>query len=224
MQQKKRKYTSTDVSFVYRTIQIRLTMSSFYAKYNQLLTRRPLLTNMVSTGFLFGTGDYLAQKIAISKSEHGKNYDLTRTLRAVIYGGIVFAPLGDKWYKILAKVKMPYLSHSKMANTIARVGLDQAVFAPFIGIPMYYSIMTMMEGGDGKAIETKMRKNWWHTLQTNWLVWPTVQAVNFGFVPVQLRLLVVNVVSIGWNCYLLMVMNDSEKHLVEGVCEEQVLI
>ncbi|KAG9980650.1 hypothetical protein KCU78_g21604, partial [Aureobasidium melanogenum] len=36
----------------------------------------------------------------------------------------------------------------------------------------------------------------------NWMLWPFVQAVNFKFVPLQHRVLVVNVVSLGWNCYL----------------------
>lgn len=195
-------------------------MSSFYGRYNQLLKQRPILTNVLTTGFLFGTGDYLAQQISIS-SQNGRKYDYSRTLRAVIYGGIIFAPLADKWYKILATVKLP-VPNSKLADTVLRVGLDQGVFAPFIGIPLYYSVMTLMEGGDHKTVQRKLESNWWNTLYTNWLVWPAVQGVNFGLVPVQLRLLVVNVVSIGWNCYLLMALNDAKEHIVE-VKEEQII-
>lgn len=198
-------------------------MSSFYARYNNLLKKRPFVTNALTTGFLFGTGDYLAQQIALS-NEKQNNYDHLRSLRAVIYGGIVFAPLGDKWYKVLARVKAPNFESSTLINTVLRVGLDQAVFAPFVGIPLYYSLMTLMEGGDREVIEKKIKNNWWNTLKTNWLVWPAAQALNFGLVPVQFRLLVVNVVSIGWNCYLLMVLNDSEEHLVDDVGEEQILI
>jgi len=182
---------------------------SFYAKYNHLLKTKPLATNVVSTGLLFGAGDYLAQRIAISKLETDQKYDYSRSLRAIIYGGIIFAPIGDKWYKILNRVNIPGYKDSKFVNTAARVAVDQGVFAPFIGIPLYYSMMTVMEGGDGIAIEKKIKRNWWDTLTTNWMVWPAIQVLNFGFVPVQLRLFVVNVVSIGWNCYLLSVMNDS---------------
>lgn len=197
-------------------------MASLYYKYNQLLVKRPFVTNSVSTAFLFGAGDFLAQKIA----DKDTSYDLARTLRAVIYGGIIFAPLGDRWYKILPRVKMPFLAHKSprpVANTIARVGLDQLVFAPFLGIPLYYTAMTLMElpSDPRLVIALKLKENWWSTLRTNWYVWPAVQMLNFGFVPVQLRLLVVNVVSIGWNCYLLMVLNDNNDHLIE-VKEDQV--
>lgn len=192
---------------------------SIFQRYSQLLARRPLVTNVLSTGFLFGAGDVLAQHIGIHHEP--KLFDWARAQRAVIYGAIVFAPLGDKWYKLLARVNVG----SKASSTVARVALDQCVFAPFIGIPLYYSVMTYMEGHADAAqhIETKLRTNWWKTLSTNWMVWPVVQTLNFGFVPLNLRLLVVNVVSIGWNCYLLMVMND-KGHLVEDVTEEQVLM
>lgn len=193
-------------------------MSSFYAKYNQILKKRPVLTNVVTTAFLFGTGDALAQKVA--NRNKPKPHDSLRTLRAVIYGGVIFAPMADKWYKVLGAVKIPSWK-SPAADLIARVGLDQGVFAPFIGIPLYYTMMTMMEGGDMRAIKNKIQNNWFDTLYTNWLVWPGVQLVNFAVVPVHFRLLVVNVVSIGWNCYLLMIMNGDT---LERVGEDQVLI
>ncbi|KAA8576400.1 hypothetical protein EYC84_006530 [Monilinia fructicola] len=34
------------------------------------------------------------------------------------------------------------------------------------------------------------------------MIWPAVQAVNFKLVPLEHRVLVVNIVSLGWNCYL----------------------
>lgn len=176
---------------------------SFFAKYNHLLATKPLLTNVITTGFLFGTGDLLAQSI-----EHRKDgFDGARLSRAIIYGAIIFAPLGDRWYRILNGVKV---GNSKIVNTAARVGLDQLVFAPFIGIPLYYSAMTAMEGGATHNVRKKLNDNWWKTLTANWTVWPAVQTVNFAFVPVQLRLLVVNTISIAWNCFLLMQLNSAK--------------
>lgn len=180
---------------------------SFFAKYNQLLATRPLITNVITTGFLFGAGDALAQ--SIERKESG--FDGTRLSRAVIYGAVIFAPLGDRWYRLLNGVKV---GKSKAVNTAARVGLDQLVFAPLIGIPLYYSAMTAMEGGTTQNVKQKLGDNWWKTLTANWTVWPAVQTVNFAFVPVQLRLLVVNLISIVWNCYLLMQLNADKTESV----------
>lgn len=54
--------------------------------------------------------------------------------------------------------------------------------------------MTVMEGGD---IKKKLAEKWEQTLYTNWKLWPFVQLGNFTLVPLHLRLMVVNVVSIG---------------------------
>lgn len=164
--------------------------------YNRMLVRRPYATNAVTTAFLFGAGDVLAQKVGASK-----DYDFSRTARAVIYGGVVFAPLGDQWYKFLART---VIGKTNVTQTAARVVVDQGVFAPFIGIPLYYLAMGLMEGRSVEDTQQKLSRNWYTTLISNWSVWPIFQAVNFAFVPVAYRLMAVNVVSIGWNCFLLM--------------------
>ncbi|EGV64647.1 Protein required for ethanol metabolism [Yamadazyma tenuis] len=200
---------------------------SYYTKYNQLLLKRPLVTNMVTTGILFGSGDFLAQRLF---SQNNKKYDYPRTLRAIAYGGILFAPLGDKWYKLLNRLTVPKSlswsdkTHNRV-NTLLRVGVDQLGFAPLIAIPMYYSAMTVLERSPDPVndISAKLREHWLPTLKTNWLVWPAFQTLNFYLVPVQLRLLSVNLISIVWNCYLSYVLNDQKSHLLH-VSEEEVMV
>ena len=51
-----------------------------------------------------------------------------------------------------------------------------------------------MEGADPKE---RLRGTYVEALKKNWMVWPAVQAVNFKFVPLEHRVLVVNVVSLG---------------------------
>lgn len=87
---------------------------------------------------------------------------------------------------------------SPNATIAARVALDQGVFAP-VAIGMFLSSMAVLEGGD---VGEKLDKNYKSALTTNYMVWPFVQAVNFKFVPLDHRVLFVNVISIGWNCYL----------------------
>jgi protein Mpv17 len=78
------------------------------------------------------------------------------------------------------------------------VALDQGVFAPtFIGI--FLSSMALMEGGKPSD---KLSKSYFPALKANYMIWPWVQLVNFKVVPLEHRLLFVNVIAIGWNCYL----------------------
>lgn len=54
--------------------------------------------------------------------------------------------------------------------------------------------MAILEGKDpGK----KIASTYTDTLKANWTVWPVVQTVNFKFVPLEGRVLFVNIVSLG---------------------------
>ena len=63
---------------------------------------------------------------------------------------------------------------------------------------------TVSEGKKGAVdrIQDKLEGTYWQALMKNWMVWPAVQAINFTVVPLDQRVLVVNVVALGWNCYL----------------------
>lgn len=54
-------------------------------RYQAKLVKRPLLTQVVTTAILFGTGDVIAQQ-AVDKKGLEK-HDLARTGRMVLYGG-----------------------------------------------------------------------------------------------------------------------------------------
>ena len=64
---------------------------------------------------------------------------------------------------------------------------------------MFLSTMSILEGSDPRE---KLKNSYFSALKMNWALWPGVQAINFKFVPLEGRVLVVNVVSLGWNCYL----------------------
>jgi protein Mpv17 len=64
---------------------------------------------------------------------------------------------------------------------------------------LFLSSMAYLEGASPKE---RLQKAYFPGMVKNCMVWPWVQAVNFKFVPLDLRVLVVNVVSLGWNCYL----------------------
>lgn len=50
---------------------------------------------------------------------------------------------------------------------------------------------------EGTSPKDRLDSAYWTALQKNWMLWPFVQAVNFKLVPLEHRVLVVNVVSLG---------------------------
>lgn len=154
---------------------------------------------------LFAVGDVLAQ----SSSESFEKYDSTRTLRAWIYGGIVFAPIGTKWYTIVDKVRFPgtatAVGNTTTANTIKNTALkvcvDQVVFAPVV-VSLYFTIMGLMQRKSLNEVKEDWQEHFVPTLLLNWTVWPMFQLVNFSLIPVGSRLIAVNIMSLGWNMFL----------------------
>ncbi|KAL2180196.1 uncharacterized protein P884DRAFT_236743 [Thermothelomyces heterothallicus CBS 202.75] len=161
--------------------------------YQARLAARPLLTQAVTTSILFAVGDITAQQLVDKKGV--EKHDLARTGRMALYGGVVFGPAAATWFRLLSRhVNL----RSPTATMLARVACDQGIFAPtFIGV--FLGSMAVLEGGSPRD---KLARSYKDALLTNWAIWPFVQMVNFKLVPLQHRLLFVNVISIGWNCYL----------------------
>lgn len=108
----------------------------------------------------------------------------------------VFGPGATLWYKFLQK---RIVLKSENATIAARVLVDQTVFAS-TNLFLFLSSMAVMEGSDPKE---KLDNSYWNALQKNWMVWPAVQAINFKLVPLEHRVLVVNIVSLGESLPLL---------------------
>lgn len=179
--------------------------------YEHQLKVRPKLTNAIMTGSLFGIGDVSAQLFfpnspqlppSVQDIEAKPSYDIPRTVRAVVYGSMIFSFIGDKWYRVLnSKVRIKGRKPNDWANMVLKVGVDQLGFAP-LGLPFYFGCMSLLEGKGLGAAKEKIQLQWWDTLLTNWCVWPMFQLINFSLVPVQHRLLAANVVAIFWNTFL----------------------
>lgn len=55
---------------------------------------------------------------------------------------------------------------------------------------------------EGSSVRDRLNSAYVPGLTKNFMIWPWVQFANFKYVPADLRVLVVNVISLGWNCYL----------------------
>ncbi|EFE44396.1 integral membrane protein, Mpv17/PMP22 family, putative [Trichophyton verrucosum HKI 0517] len=164
---------------------------------------------------LFGTGDVLAQQLVDQVGI--EKHDFARTGRMVLYGGgmplqatckpynarskklmvtrafkniAIFGPGATTWYKFMQRsivFKNPKLT------LVARVCADQTLFTP-THLTCFLSSMAILEGND--PLE-RLRTTFGTAYKTNLMLWPWVQAANFTFVPLEHRVLVVNLVSLG---------------------------
>ncbi|KAL7748270.1 Protein required for ethanol metabolism [Sorochytrium milnesiophthora] len=164
--------------------------------YQQALASNPVLTQCVATGALFGLGDVLAQQ-GVEKKGWSK-HDWSRTARLSAFGLVLAGPSLTLWYRFLdRRVRLA----NPIANLLTRVALDQFAFSP-VSMATFFAVNGVMEGLDMGEIREKLRNSYWTGLVSNWKVWPGIQLLNFYFVPVNHRTLVVNTVALGWNTYL----------------------
>ncbi|PYI04629.1 integral membrane protein, Mpv17/PMP22 family [Aspergillus sclerotiicarbonarius CBS 121057] len=175
-----------------------------FAWYQRCLVQRPMLTQSLTTATLFAVGDGLAQQAVEKKGL--SNHDVVRSGRMALYGGAIFGPVATKWFQFMQN----RIQLSTPGRTLAaRVSADQLLCAPTM-IGVFLTSMSVMEG---IKPQEKLQRTYWDALKANWTLWPMVQAGNLWLVPLQYRVLVVNVVNIGWNCFLSLVNSD---HVPEG--------
>lgn len=114
----------------------------------------------------------------------------------ILYGGAVFGPAATLWFSFLQRrIRIPNRPRLEIA---AKVLTDQSVFAS-ANLACFLSSMAVMEG---TSPAEKLRSTWLDAYKKNWMVWPAVQTANFAVVPLEHRVLVVNVVALGELCCL----------------------
>lgn len=172
-------------------------MSRAWRFYQKALEIYPIRTSAVTAGVLMTVGDAISQ-IAIEKRviTPNKKYDFKSSLRFLGFGLFLGGPMLGFWYRFLAKM----FGGTKMA-TLKMVCCDQLLFAPPF-LTFFLSGMEVLKGQNYTAIKQKLNEDLVDVLKTNYKIWPAVQACNFTFVPVHNRVVVVNVVAVGWNTYL----------------------
>ncbi|CAG8555255.1 16975_t:CDS:2 [Dentiscutata heterogama] len=133
-----------------------------------------------------------------------EGFDYIRTLRFSSYG-FVIAPVVYTWFSFLDKrFPLPQIKASKatqISTIIKRVSVDQIAFAP-VGLSLFFIIIGVFEGHDINGIKQKFREAYIPALKANYITWPFVQFINFGFLPLRYRLPFVSSVGILWTCYL----------------------
>ncbi|RLN86816.1 hypothetical protein BBJ28_00018463 [Nothophytophthora sp. Chile5] len=185
-------------------------MRRFRLRYDQWLLASPLLTKGITSAVLFGLGDRIAQKIEGAERDDreddtGDRHGLARTARMMIWGGLIFAPIGHAWYNFLEKA----VRGKHTAAVVKKIAADQLMFSP----PLSLAFFTYAGCSEGKplreTVETALTKLP-PTLAVNWTVWPLVHVCTFGFVPLQYRVLFINVMNIGWSAFLSRMASESD--------------
>jgi len=194
-------------------LRIRVFFAYLWESYQRSTEQRPLVTKMASSFVVLGMGDLLAQSIETARgTAHG--WDKYRTLVYAVVGGTVSAPYLHFFYEWLEH-KLPLSNaRSKWRALLGQLLLDQLVCDP-IWTLLFFMSTGFLEGHSLADVMHQIRQDFWPTMIRTWEVWPLCQFINFYFVPVKHRVLVVAFLDVGWAAYLSMMGHD-EAHRKRG--------
>jgi len=146
---------------------------------------------------LFTLGDVVAQ-VGVERRRRWQAFEPRRTARLAFYGGCVAGPALTTWYRVL---ELHVRLSTPVRSLLARVALDQALFAPLF-LATFFTMQSLMTGRSLVQTKQHLASTYFKALANNYKLWPAVQLANFYLVPLRHRLMVVNTVALGWNTYL----------------------
>jgi len=175
--------------------------------YSKLLMERPLLTKSITSCATNAFSDVLCQKLIITAKEEENDtstspltIDKERLGQAAVTGLIWSGPITHYWYKILFG-KLTISINDPIISLIVQILLDSIIFSP-ITVSGYFTLRSIMEGSGIEGIKDKLSTRLVKTVLGAWKFWPAANIINFGFIPLEFRVLYMNLLSIIWSIYL----------------------
>eukprot|EP00250_Pteridium_aquilinum_P009665 c18840_g1_i1 orf=222-881(-) len=174
--------------------------------YQLQLCRKPLRTQVITSGILWAVGDCAAQSLDLALASHPPSaggeiqseaprtgLDWRRVALSSSFGATFVGPVGHLWYEGLEHVvKHKFQLQPKSFKFIAtKVLADGFIFGP-IHLLAFFSFMSLASGGTVLKLKEDLKRDFLPAFMLEGSMWPIVQVANFRFVPVQHQLLFVN--------------------------------
>jgi hypothetical protein len=174
--------------------------SEAWTLYKSMLSQHPLVTKAVTSSVLTTFSDAICQQLTKGAAGQQKNttFDYKRSSHVAITGFVWSGPVTHNWYSILEKI---VTIKNPIGGLAARIVLDAIIFSP-VTVCGYFTCRSILEGSGVAGIRDKLSSRFAPAVTGAWKFWPAANIVNFGLVPVELRVLYSNVLSLFWTGYL----------------------
>jgi protein Mpv17 len=173
-------------------------LTQAWKRYESLLDEKPLLMKALTSLVGFALGDTLAQ-LFIQKTDP---FDFARLARLASFGFLVHGTTSH-WFYGMLDGKIP----GKSAKVVfSKVFIDQVLWNPIFGV-MFFSYVGLMEAKGVAHVVDKVKNDLLTSVTGSWKVWPLAHTINFRFIPSNQRVLYINTIQIGYNCFLSIISN-----------------
>ena len=124
-------------------------------------------------------------------------FDWTRWVSFSAFGFLYHGPSGHYFYNWLdSKIK-----GTDPKSVFIKVAIDQIFWCP-IFMTVFFTYLGLVRGDSLTVIADKIKSDLFEACKTSWKTWPLIHAINFSFIPSNLRLFYINTVQIAFNIFL----------------------
>ena len=183
--------------------------------YEALVPTNPVFYKACTSGVAYTLGDFVSQ---VYQGRTLKTVDLARSARSGAAGFVGHGPLCHYWMVFMET----YLDFDgAWYGTGVKVLADQTVWSLYLNACYSFLIGTFALR-DPREVWKDVQATSWPALRSSWRFWPFVHCISFShLVPLDLKLLWVDVMEIVWVTILSKVANDDkEARLAERGLEE----
>lgn len=175
--------------------------------YLQALEATPLPVKCATATCIIGAGDAAAQAIEGLKTK--VPLDVARVGRWAFFGLVLQAPW-NHYFQNSLEALLPSTPEPWTTTTALKVAIDQGIQAP-IFTALIFVFFAVIEGRGVEAGAAQVRDELQPTLLKNWLIFLPATVINLGFVPLELRVLFINVVFFFWVIILSLLINETKQ-------------
>lgn len=182
-----------------------------WLSYSNVLDQSPLYTKAVTSATVYTIGDM------ISQGTEGKGIgeiDRPRVIRSLLAGLIGHGPLSHLWYDFSENIFENVMHLEGWFGTVIKVAIDQTTWGPFWN-NTYILLLGIMKLDKFDKIFDEMKRTTVPLIVSGLKLWPLAHCVTYGLIPVENRLLWVDLVEIIWVTIL------SSAAANSGACDDE---
>lgn len=169
--------------------------SDVWQSYMEVLHTSPIQTKAVTSATVYTIGDFISQRNEGTPTEE---IDLPRLFRSLLAGLLGHGPLSHFWYQFSDNLFQNVLHLPNNAfGTIAKVAIDQSTWGPCWN-NTYILLLGLMKLDSFGNILGEMKRTTIPLIVSGLKLWPLAHCVTYGLIPVENRLLWVDMVEIIW--------------------------
>ncbi|XP_073830916.1 mitochondrial inner membrane protein MPV17 [Musca autumnalis] len=175
---------------------------------------RPYVAEGLRAAGIMASGDVLAQTFVEKKSF--KDVDLIRTAKYGSMGMLFVGPILKYWYGLLDR---QIRGKQGVSRALKKMVVDQAIMAPSLNL-VIASLLGLINNEKPHDIAERLKVQYPDIMKTNYMIWPAVQILNFGLIPLRYQVVFVQTVAVFWNCFVSQTLNEKLASKTPQVSDE----